>query len=269
MVVVGIRWLTLLLLLWQVPLWAQVNNPLLSTAVHLRGVVVPDQQIKISFSRSGLLSELVEEGSLVKSGAVLARIDTAKAQAELKQSEAKVFSARAELAAANHSLNKLVRLIQENILSDIALVEAKFSVDVARAKLTVTNAQLEVARQSLADCTIKAPFDGAVVSLMSNKGEWVNTGDPFVEFADLANLTLSLDLPLEMFKGLARDHQTKVLAQGREIGSAKVKRIFPMIDPASGLRRVVWVITPNQGELLSGRYVSLESWQVRKRGVDE
>jgi hypothetical protein len=59
---------------------------------------------------------------------------------------------------------------------------------------------------------------------------------------------------------LSKGVTTEVMERSAVVGQASVKTIFPVIDPASGLLRVVWRVVPQEGVLLSGRYVSLASW---------
>jgi RND family efflux transporter MFP subunit len=229
-------------------------------AVHLQGIVMPAQKIKLSFAQSGIIKALAGNGSMVEAGAVLGRIDDNKVRAQLKQGIAQHRLAISELASVTHDREKSARLVAENILSEVALLEADFSVEIAKQRLVVAQAQLELAETALVECVVTAPFKGAVMEKKASVGEWVNVGDPFMEFVDLAVLTLSIDIPPEMIRGLGLGLTTSVLDKGRVVGQAKVKTIFPMIDPASGLRRVIWQVLPINNALLTGRYVSLARW---------
>jgi RND family efflux transporter MFP subunit len=229
-------------------------------AVHLRGVVMPAQKIKFSFAQSGMITQIAGGGSIVEAGEVIGKLDQSKVRSQLKQSKAQYLSAKSELASVKHSRDKSARLVAEDILSEVALIEADFTVEVAKQKLIVAKAQLELAQTTLDECIVKAPFKGAVVAKNANQGEWVNAGDPFMEFVNLKALSLSIDIPPDMTLGLYNNLTTDVIDKGRVVGSARVKTIFPVIDPASGLRRIVWQITPIKGILLTGRYVSLAVW---------
>jgi RND family efflux transporter MFP subunit len=237
-----------------------VNAQNTNQQVHLRGVVMPAQKVKLSFAQPGIVRQLASGGSLVEVNEVLAKLDDKKAKAQLEQSKAQYRSAKSELASVKHSRDKSARLVAENILSEIALVEADFTVAVAQEKLAVAKAQLEMAHTVLEECVIKAPFSGAVLSTAVSKGEWAKAGEPFMEFVNFRKSNLSIDVPPDMALGLEVGLTTDVLLKGKVVGQAKVKTVFPVIDPASGLRRIVWHIFPADGVLLSGRYVSLADW---------
>ena len=58
----------------------------------------------------------------------------------------------------------------------------------AEANLTNAEAQVESARQVLADLELKAPFAGVVSQIKVRTGEWVIAGQPVMMLADLAEL---------------------------------------------------------------------------------
>ncbi|MCJ8274288.1 MAG: efflux RND transporter periplasmic adaptor subunit [Psychrosphaera sp.] len=171
--------------------------------VHLRGVVMPAQKVKLSFAQPGIIRQLASGGSLVEMGQVIAKLDDKKAKAQLAQSQAEYRSAKSELASVKHSRDKNARLVEQNILSEVALIEADFTVTVAQEKVAVARAKLDMAEAGLIDCTVLAPFSGAVVSVNASKGEWMKQGDPFVEFVNFKKLSLSIDIPPDMADGLS------------------------------------------------------------------
>lgn len=229
-------------------------------SVHLRGVVVPAQQTKLSVAQQGQVTWIASDGSFVQSGEKLAHINDIKLKAELSQARAMFFSAEAELAAARHALEKSRRLVNENILSDIALTEAEFSVRTAEAKVEVNRSKFELAELAVQQAVLLAPYDGVVANTKISAGEWAQPGDPIIEFASLTQLTMSLDVPPEYTDLLQVGDTTDVLFKGEVIGTATVKRLFPILQPSSGLRRVVWDIKTNESILISGRYVELKAW---------
>lgn len=228
--------------------------------VHLRGVVVPAEQVNLSMNQNGVLRFIAPSGSIVKQGEKLAEINPAQLSAQYHQARAMLQAAKAELAAAKHGLEKSRRLVNENILSDIALTEAEFSVQTASANLEVSESKYHIAKLAVDDAVLYAPFEGVVADTKLKKGEWTKQGDPIIEFASLEALVMSIDLPPELTDNLTVGQATSVNFQGKKIGIATVKRLFPLLQPSSGLRRVVWDVTTSSSVLISGRYVELEPW---------
>jgi HlyD family secretion protein len=61
-------------------------------------------------------------------------------------------------------------------------------VEIAQARLTNAEAQLEAAVSSLENLVLKAPFDGTISDLKIHTGEWVAMGRPVLQMADLSHL---------------------------------------------------------------------------------
>ena len=252
-------WLLTLLLLLAFSFTAHGAKPNISS--QLQGVVMPAKTVKLSFAESGIVRELVANGTIVQSGEQVAKLDDKKNRALLQQSQAQLRAAQSELKSSIHSRDKSARLVADNILSDIALTEAEFAVVLAQENLAVAQAKLRVAKTALEDRTVTAPFTGAVIMTNVNKGEWAKPGEPFLELVVLNDLRLSTDLSPDLVSDLPIDHTTDVMSQKQIVGQATVKTIFPVINPASGLQRVIWQVSAKPGFLLSGRHVFLSHWR--------
>lgn len=231
-----------------------------SDRVHLRGVVVPAKQVKMSLPQPGIITWIASSGTIVAEGEKLVNVNDVKLRAEMNQARAMMHSAQTELALAKHSLEKNRRLVNENILSEIAMTESEFAVKTAEAKLQVNQSKLKLAKLAVDQAALFAPFTGVVASTNMGTGEWAKAGDPVIEFASLTNLTMSIDIPPELTEDLSVGDVTDIIYRGAVIGQAKVKRLFPMLQPSSGLRRVVWGVETADSVLISGSYVELAAW---------
>ncbi|MBF0371556.1 MAG: HlyD family efflux transporter periplasmic adaptor subunit [Magnetococcales bacterium] len=280
-------WLALCLLL--VNISAAQGGEDRDLSVHLRGVVLPVKQSKLALSQSGTLVSLIREGTVVKKGAVLAqlkerspRLEVARmkgalagAKLDLTQAKGALEVAQLSLEMARHEQQKTARLQGESIVSRMAVEEAEFSVRQARfgvrgAELAVKGAEnsvklaensLQSARLSLSGYRLEAPFDGIVTHVMAQPGEWTAMGNPILELADMNHLQMIMDVPPALLQNLTPGTKTDVLDQGRKVGVARAETLMPFVDPASGLQRVIWQVTPQAGQVLSGRYMTLRQWQ--------
>ncbi|MBF0587544.1 MAG: HlyD family efflux transporter periplasmic adaptor subunit [Magnetococcales bacterium] len=289
-------WMGAVLLLGVVGLWsaheavAGGKGGFSEAQAHLlRGVVMPVRQAKLGFSQTGAITSLPWEGDEAKKGDVIATIDDTEKRIAVDKAELAVISAEAGLAKAQaamegsrlklkqavHSRDKTARLKKRSIVSDMAVEEADFEVFMAEASVkessfaikqseaSIKEAQvgLKTARVALDGCKLVAPADGVVILVESKVGEWIGVGSPVLELADLSWLQLSMDVPPELVEELKAGVITEVLNdEGVVVGMAKVRKVMPFIDAASGLRQVSWEITPKEGQVLSGRYVTLRHW---------
>ncbi|MEO5332641.1 MAG: efflux RND transporter periplasmic adaptor subunit [Magnetococcus sp. YQC-5] len=236
------------------------------TSIHLRGVVLPMHQSKLGFTQSGIVIELPLEGTEVKKGTVLARINDSVTQEMLAKAKASMANAQLKLTQATHAQEKNQRLHQEKILSDMALKEGLFSITQAQIGVDQANSELASARLAMEGTKLLAPFDGVVIRVMAHLGEWIGAGAPTLELVDLQHLEVSMDVPPDVLIGLQPGKETGVFMNDQRVGLARVRTILPLVDAASGLQRVIWSVTPNQGEMVTGRYVILGNWGDDKGG---
>lgn len=243
------------------PAWAEtISAPSPSPAIHLRGVLLPQHQAKLTLAKPGTITYLTPAGTPVQQGATLIQLDDHEARLRLLQAEALLESARLTEEKAIHNRDKMNRLTGEHVVSAIAVKEAEFTVRDAHANLNKAQAEVELAHQTITNHRLTAPFNGVVTTLHAHLGEWNEPGKPLLEMADLTQLELGLDLPPTETEGLQPGIQTTLLLDGKTVATAELHTIMPFIDPASGLRRLVWRVTTPKESMLSGRYVTLTPW---------
>jgi len=224
------------------------------------GVVKPVRSAKLSFPQQGTLVLVPEEGQMIKKGWVVAKQDDTQAKISLAEAEAALESAKLSIETAKHEQGKTERLLKENIVAPIALTETTFKLQKAEAELKIAEAKLTSSQLKLKQCQIIAPFQGVVIKVFSNLGEQNGPGNPVVEMVDLSKLEISVDMPLKATIDMKPGIRTTLLIGSRKVGKAKVKTVLPLLDPASGLRRVIWSVT-EEYEMLTGRNVTLMPWK--------
>lgn len=186
------------------------------TLLNASGYVVAQRKAAVASKATGSLVWLgVEEGSRVRRGDVLARLEDAdvlaqqaQADANLRNSRATLEQARAELRDAGFSFDRNRTLLAEGIVSraDYDAAEARFR----RARAAVTGAEagigaavaaLEGARVAVEFTRIRAPFDGVVLTKNADVGDIVtplgaaaNAKAAVVTMADLDSLQVEADV---------------------------------------------------------------------------
>jgi RND family efflux transporter MFP subunit len=220
------------------------------------GYVVAQRKAAISSKASGRLEWLgVAEGSRVKAGDPIARLDARDVAAQLESANANVKVARAALeqaAAENRdatvSLKRTQDLVAKKFLSDSALDQAKARADRAGAGVASANAGIVAAEanarnaQVAVDYTlIRAPFDGIILSKSANVGDLVT---PFSSAADSkgAVVTMADMSTLEVEADVSESSLSKInVGQPCEITldalpdtrfRGMVSRVVPTVDRA-------------------------------------
>ena len=189
-----------------------------AASVTANGYVVARTRASVSSKVAGRLAQLaVSEGSFVRRDQVIARLENGDYQAQVSQAEANVAAARAALQEARATERQQEReakrlrdirtanaaLIAE---ADVDAAESRAAVAVARTASAVSGVQaaeaaLRLARVSLANTEIRAPFTGTVLRKEAEVGEVVApsvggglTRGAVVTMADLATLEVEVDV---------------------------------------------------------------------------
>ena len=184
--------------------------------LNATGYVVAQRKAAISSKATGRLEWLgVAEGSRVKEGDVIARIDNRdvvaqaqSAQASVRAAQALVQQAEVERQNAGVEYRRNQELVEKNFISRSALDTAKARLDRAAAGVTSARANVNAAianarnAQVAVDYTeIRAPFDGVILSKSANVGDLVtpfsNATDSkgaVVSMADMSTLEVEADV---------------------------------------------------------------------------
>jgi len=153
---------------------AKSNTTLLAEyPASLEGVTDIDIRAKVD----GYIEKIyVQEGQEVKKGQLLFKLETQTANQEAAAAKAKVTAAQVEV-------NRLIPLVERNIISDVQLETAK--ANLASAKSTY---QSIVARINYA--TIKSPVNGIVGTLPLRLGSYVSsqTAEPLTRISDVSTI---------------------------------------------------------------------------------
>ncbi|MBA4108849.1 MAG: efflux RND transporter periplasmic adaptor subunit [Leptothrix sp. (in: Bacteria)] len=180
------------------------------------GYVVAQRRSSVASKASGRLIELnVREGSHVKKGDLLARLDGSdikaailgaeaavhQAEANLDQSRVQLINARAETARAR-GLEAQGFLSPQAVETTVARNKAAFAaVSAAQAALQQAQAQVKVQSVGLEYTEIRAPFDGVVLVKNANVGDIITpmssaagAQGAVVTMADMSTLEVEADV---------------------------------------------------------------------------
>ncbi|MCT7542408.1 efflux RND transporter periplasmic adaptor subunit [Aliarcobacter cryaerophilus] len=164
--------------------------------VELIGKVKAKELALVRPQVSGIIEkQLFKEGSFVKQGDILYKIDSASYKANLNQSLALLNSAKASLISAEAKSKRAEELLKFDGISKQEADEIKASYLQAKALVEQRDAELENAKIDLNRCDIKAPISGYIgisnvtVGALVNANqseELVNIRDTQTVFVDLS-----------------------------------------------------------------------------------
>jgi RND family efflux transporter MFP subunit len=166
-----------------------VTEPQRPPGLVASGYVVARRKATVSAEVTAKVVEvLVHEGTVVKKGDVLARLDSvlperdlALARSKADAAEAGIGAIAADLQDAERIMNRNLRLRLSQVVSEADLTRSEARVGVLRAQLKQSQAQFETAKQDakhaaevLDQYTIHTPFDGIVVERNAQPGEVIS-----------------------------------------------------------------------------------------------
>jgi len=164
--------------------------------IELIGKVKAKELALVRPQVSGIIEkQLFKEGSFVKQGDILYKIDSATYKATLNQSLALLNSAKASLISAEAKSKRATELLKFDGISKQEADEIKASYLQAKASVEQRAAELENAKIDLNRCEIKAPISGYIgisnvtVGALVNANqseELVNIRDTQTVFVDLS-----------------------------------------------------------------------------------
>jgi RND family efflux transporter MFP subunit len=203
-------------------------------------VVKPIDQVTYSSETAASIALLpVFEGSRFKTGDILLKMDCRLQQAELEKTQAQADAA----AIADTSAKKLKSY---GSISQMELVKAHSEALIAKADVDKLKALVD-------KCVIKAPFNGAVATLMVHPLESVKPGDPLIKIVNLEHLEFEIVVPSAWLKWLKIDSTFNVnINETGKTVQVVVVRIDPEIESVSQTVKITGVIKTPDPSLLPG-----------------
>ena len=151
-----------------------VDRGAINQTVTATGTINPVALINVGSQVSGTVTELnADFNDRVKKGQVLLKLEPTIFNAQVRQAEATIASARASLRLAQATFERNEQLVAQKFVSSLALDQSKREMEVAAANLTLAQAQHERARADLNNSVIRSPIDGVVIKRTIDLGQTV------------------------------------------------------------------------------------------------
>jgi RND family efflux transporter MFP subunit len=210
------------------------------TLLSASGYVVAQRRAAVSSKATGRLDWLgVEEGSRVKRGEVIARLENSDVRAADDQAAANLDVAKAGLADARQNYDRMKELRAKGYVAQAEFDAADIQLRRAQASVEAAQAALRAAQVAVQYTLIRAPFDAVVLTKDADVGDIVtpfgaaaNAKASVVTIADMSSLQVEVDVSesnLEKVKlGQPCEIQLDALPDERFRGS--VHMIVPTAD---------------------------------------
>lgn len=156
---------------------AVVGRGNLIISVNSTGVVEPILTIDLKSKASGEIIELpIEEGDIVKQGQLIARLDATTSKNSFDQAKADLEVAKSNLSLVTKEAERQKELYDRGLISELDYDNAVLDRERANSDLIKAQANLDDARERLAETVIKSPIDGIVLQKFVEKGQIIASG---------------------------------------------------------------------------------------------
>jgi macrolide-specific efflux system membrane fusion protein len=187
---------------------ATIERGNIENLVTATGILQPRDYVDVGAQVSGQLKTLlVEVGSEVKKGDLLAEIDatvyaanvdSTRAQLTSQQAQLRDREAQLKLAEINYKRQKNLHAADATTREAVETAEAQLTsvraqLDMLKAQIKQTESNLRAQEANLDYANIYAPMDGTVVSIASRQGQTLNanqTAPTIMRIADLSTMTV-------------------------------------------------------------------------------
>lgn len=237
-------------------------------------------------------------GSLVEQGQPLARIEQRDYQLQVQQAEAALVQARVRLGLtptgadervdpehtsvvrqaralledARQKRDRMSALVKKGFVAETEFdsVDAAYKVALSRyqdaqeeirnrqALLMQRRAELDLARQRLADTVIHAPFDGVIQTKHTSVGEYLDTSAPVFTLVRMDPLRLRAEVPERAAHKVQAGQQVRVTVEGDpNVYEGRLTRLGPTIDEQTRMLTVEADVR-NPGALRPGSFARID-----------
>lgn len=253
---------------------------------ELPGRVEASRIAQVRARAAGILQQRqFREGSDVKAGQSLFRIDPAPYSATQESAKAALAKAEASQMQAAAQLERYRPLVAANAISKQDFVNAEAALKQSQAEVAAAKAALKTADINLGYTQVTAPISGRIGRALVTEGALVGQGEAtalavvqqihpvYVNFTQSANEVMQLRKALEggalkRASGAEAASVTVVLPDGTEYAKAG-KLLFSdlTVDSTTGQITLRAEIPNPQGELLPGLYVRVRLEQAQASNV--
>jgi len=221
----------------------ELQPAILHDAINLPGVVEPWTSLELMAKVKGSIAEvLVQEGSVVREGDILARIEADDYRIALDSATAAYTRAKSDFERKKEMLSRKITSQADLEISETQMLTAKAAME---------DAQLQLSR-----CTITAPIGGVIRRLDAKIGLLLSIGDPIAEILQIDRVKAVVGIPESDIDAVRRITEVDLTIQA--LGDLEVRGIKYFLSPSpettARLYRLELEIDNSSGAILPGMF---------------
>lgn len=221
------------------------------------GSTIPDEEVDLTFESSGkIVAIYFTEGTHVKEGDLLAKINDKPLQAQLKKLESQVPLARDRVYRQR-------TLLEKDAVSQEAFEQVSTDYEGLMADIDLVKANIQ-------QTELRAPFDGIIGLRNVSEGAYANSATPVVKLTRISPLKIEFSIPESYASEVSNGTQIVFRMEGPDGREQEYKaRVYAVESTVDMVTRTLKVRAtyPNANEAIQpGRYLSVE---VTKREIKD
>lgn len=244
-----------------------------SETISIFGELIAERQSRVAARIAGVADSVaVKVGDTVTAGDILATIDgdllsieLARAQANLAVAEAAANTARLQVQTAETAYKRAERLQQRSIISDATYEERLNILSVAKgreaeavARVNVAEMALRRAQYDLDNATVRAPFDGVVIEVGTEVGQFVALGTEVARLIDTGDIRVEANVPSRFIAALQPDQTIYGRTGSGGAVVLELRAALPTESSATRTRPVIFDVVSKEGIAAAGQSLTLD-----------
>jgi RND family efflux transporter MFP subunit len=176
------------------------------TPITLTGRIEAEDEVALAFRIAGRIRENdLRVGDQVKTGQVVARLESQNEMNALRAAKANLAAAQAQLTQARNHFERQETLLAQGWTTKANFDQAKKGMLTAQAQVDAAEAQLKSAHDLVGFTEIKADAPGVVTAVGPGSGEVVQAGQMIVRLARKDGRDAVFDVPAQLLRSAPSD----------------------------------------------------------------
>ena len=222
-----------------------VKRQTLTDGLSVSGNLLPDEEVQLSFETSGKITGIhFKEGATVHEGQLLAKVNDAPLQAELRRLES-------QLRLASDRVFRQNALLAKEAVSREALQEAQ-------TNLAMLRAEIDQIKANIAQTELRAPFDGIIGLRQVSTGAYASPSTIVATLTKIKPLKLEFAVP-ERYAGVLKPGATLHFTVEGQMNTlaAKIYATDSRVDQETHTYTIRALYANSDGKLMPGRFVNV------------
>ncbi|WP_439851791.1 efflux RND transporter periplasmic adaptor subunit [Pseudomonas syringae] len=242
-------------------LYTEIVNQRSASSGRFAGTIQPQYEVALGFRVAGrITTRHAEIGQLVRKGDLLATLDSADQQHQLRARQAEFSKAQASWQQARDEHVRYDQLYERGIGSRARVDQLNSDLHAQDAIRQQTGVAVQQASDHVSYTRLTAEFDGLVTGWHAEVGQVIAAGQSVVSLARPESREAVVDLPMGLLAAQNNGRQITVISQLDEHVSvlAQVRQLAPQIDAGTRTQRVRLALQHTPDSFRLGSTVSVD-----------